>query len=206
MADKRIIQLPDTPGLDTTTDEMVVDNAVDGVRRVPVGRAGGVAILDANGKILSRLGYEGQPGGVATLDSAGAVVQDPASLNQANGVAGLDASKDLIVLKAVRASIPANGQVSLADAEGLIRRGMIIIVTDGNSSPGHVFLQIFRNGTYNEAVASANINWVVGGTADPGTGDFRVWVDGQAANAPLILKSTVSYGRNVRILQFPVTL
>ncbi len=70
MADKRITQLPDTPGLDTTTDEMVVDNATDGARRVPVGRAGGVAILDANGKIISRLGYEGVADGVATLDAS----------------------------------------------------------------------------------------------------------------------------------------
>ncbi len=35
----------------------------------------GPVILDANGKILSRLGYEGQPGGVATLDAAGTVVE-----------------------------------------------------------------------------------------------------------------------------------
>ena len=35
----------------------------------------GPVILDANGKILSRLGYEGQPGGVATLDVAGTVVE-----------------------------------------------------------------------------------------------------------------------------------
>lgn len=127
-------------------------------------------------------------------------------VGQANGVAALDGNRDLAALKVVRASIPANGQVSLTNADGLIGKGAIFIVTDGNSSPGHVILQIYRNGTYNEAVASANINWAVGGTSDPGTGAFRVWVDGQAADAPLILKSTVSYGRGVRILQFPVTL
>ncbi|WP_287417980.1 hypothetical protein [Oceanithermus sp.] len=62
MADKRIIQLPDTPGLDTTTDEMVVDNATDGARRVPVGRAGGVASLDSAGVVAAELpivGYSG---------------------------------------------------------------------------------------------------------------------------------------------------
>ncbi|WP_287408692.1 hypothetical protein [Oceanithermus sp.] len=70
MADKRIIQLPDTPGLDTTTDEMVVDNATDGARRVPVGRAGGVA----------------------SLNSAGAVEQEPASKGVADGIAALNAA------------------------------------------------------------------------------------------------------------------
>ena len=75
MADKRIIQLPDTPGLDTATDEMVVDNAADGARRVPVGRAGGPPILDAAGKITDRLAYEGAAGGVATLDADGRLVQ-----------------------------------------------------------------------------------------------------------------------------------
>jgi len=206
MADKRIIQLPDTPGVNTAADEMVVDNATDGTRRIPVGRAGGPAVLDASGKIADRLAYEGVADGVATLDASSKVAQRLAYEGQANGVATLDAAGDLSVLKAVRATIPANGQVALADADGLIRKGMIIVVTDGNSSPGHVILQIYRSGNYNEAVASANINWVVGGTSDPGSGAFRVWVDGQAVDAPLILKSAVNYGRGVRILQFPVAL
>ncbi|WP_293180401.1 hypothetical protein [Oceanithermus sp.] len=53
--------------------------------------AGGPAILDANGKVISRLAYEGAADGVATLDSTGAVEQDPASKGQANGVAALNA-------------------------------------------------------------------------------------------------------------------
>jgi len=56
MADKRIIQLPDTPGVNTASDEMVVDNATDGTRRIPVGRAGGPAVLDANGMPLTAAG------------------------------------------------------------------------------------------------------------------------------------------------------
>jgi len=51
MADKRIIQLPDTPGVNTAADEMVVDNATDGTRRIPIGRAGGVATLDGDGRL-----------------------------------------------------------------------------------------------------------------------------------------------------------
>ena len=76
MADQRIIQLPDTPGVDTANDEMAVDNVTDGARRIPVGRAGGPAILDANGKIANRLAYEGQANGVATLDADGVVDAD----------------------------------------------------------------------------------------------------------------------------------
>ena len=37
--------------------------------------AGGPTILDANGKVISRLAYEGQPNGVATLDANGVVAQ-----------------------------------------------------------------------------------------------------------------------------------
>ena len=71
MADKRIIQLPDTPGLDTTTDEMVVDNATDGARRVPVGRAGGVASLDSAGAVQQEPASKGVAGGIAALNAAG---------------------------------------------------------------------------------------------------------------------------------------
>ncbi|WP_287417801.1 hypothetical protein [Oceanithermus sp.] len=72
MADKRIIQLPDTPGLDTTTDEMVVDNATDGARRVPVGRAGGVATLGPNGELV-------QPGRVVELKNAVGITSYPST-------------------------------------------------------------------------------------------------------------------------------
>ena len=51
MADKRITQQDATPALNTALDEAVVDNNTDGTRRVPVGRANGLATLDGDGKL-----------------------------------------------------------------------------------------------------------------------------------------------------------
>lgn len=69
---------------------VIVDSGVS--KQVTGNAAGGPAILDANGKVISRLAYEGAASGVATLDSNGAVEQDPASKGQANGVAALNAN------------------------------------------------------------------------------------------------------------------
>ena len=52
MADERIIQ-QDPGTVNVALDEAAVDNSTDGTRRVPVGRANGLAALDASGMPLT---------------------------------------------------------------------------------------------------------------------------------------------------------
>ena len=73
MADKRIIDLGDRSV--AADDYLEIDGLTNGSARLPVGRAGGPPILDSAGKITDRLAYEGAAGGVATLDAEGKLAQ-----------------------------------------------------------------------------------------------------------------------------------
>jgi len=69
MADKRITDLPDRAV--ASDDYLEIDGLTNGSARLPVGRAGGPPILNANGEVTDRLAHEGVADGVAKLNAAG---------------------------------------------------------------------------------------------------------------------------------------
>ena len=130
-------------------------------------------------------------------------VSKQAQAGVANGLETLDNFGIPKGLKPIRFNLAAGTTVRLNNADGLIGKGGLIVVCDGNS-PAPIGLNIYRLGTYNTCKAWANDtgDWSVGNLADPGTGAFRVYVDGQTASADLVFVNTVTYGRNIRIYQF----
>jgi len=140
------------------------------------------------------------PGDLIPVVQGGVSKQAPAG--QAGGIATLDTNGRLAALRPIPIYLGAGTQVLIGNADGLILDGAIIIAPTSGNDPGVLIAQIYRRGTYNLIKADTTATaWVLGSTADPGSGAFRAWINGNTANAELVLANHATYFRRLVIFQ-----
>ncbi len=170
MADQSIIRisdLPDTPGLNSTADEMVVDNAANGTRRIPVGRANGVATLNAAGVVAEAVGNR--------IYSSIATAQTTAAINDGPSLA-ITLSRTGIVIVMFAATF--------TDVTGAPRHGLGLYL-NGTLSDNYYYATYFyangnselHGGTIITASAGDTLEMRVGiwPTAADGTNEIKFW-------------------------------
>ena len=144
MADKRITDLPDRAV--ASDDYLEIDGLTNGSARLPVGRAGGPPILDANGKITDRLAYEGAASGVATLDASGKLVQPRRVLNVVMAVGTTTDATQTSTSSPIGSLILPDPRITLTLEAGqvVILNGHIAAYQD--TAGDYVIARIYRSG------------------------------------------------------------
>jgi hypothetical protein len=98
------------------------------------------------------------------------------------------------------------GETMTIPSDEVLSQGMIALDFDGDYVPGSLLLQVYRRGTTNGAWAiTTPLSWGIGATSDPGTGSFRLWIEGNNAGDRLVIRNTTTFARQFRIYNFSAT-
>lgn len=94
--------------------------------------------------------------------------------------------------------LPGNTVVRIPDAD-IPRQGLLWMIVNGDSTPGPLWMQVYREGLYNGVHAFSNtIHWITGDSTQPTTGSWQIWVDGQGEVADLCVWTSNNWAREVR--------
>ena len=112
-----------------------------------------------------------------------------------------DTSTELI--QATSSYIIAAGETITLPTDEVLLEGLVALSFDGDTSPGSLLLQVYRKGTNNGAwPITTPLNWKIGTTSDPGTGAFRLWIEGNNDGDRLVIRNTASYARAFSVYNF----
>lgn len=96
----------------------------------------------------------------------------------------------------------ANNTIYIPDED--IPREATLFFTMSGDIPGGGIVHVYRRGTYNKTHGTTAASyWNFGGSGNPGSGTFRMWIDGNAAGASLAVQSNAGYGRNIAFMWVP---
>lgn len=112
------------------------------------------------------------------------------------------ASKTDIPITSKIYACPGNTTLTIP-ADEMPKQGAIMVVF--GALTGAQLLSLYREGTFNRVITSTpNGNFAVGEVTDPGGPEQRMWIQSQAANAPLQWHNANGDTRYCRIYVFPI--